>query len=147
MAAATFPLATAAEMQPMALHFNTAPNDAAEWLPAGAADRLRKLRQHVADLHALTVPFADISAATTARIQAEHRLTQLTGHPHDGGHGLAVDDPRVIAQQRLVDKLTDDLRRINERNEARSSAWREAGYTLQAVEAWPRDGKPPGTLP
>jgi hypothetical protein len=30
----------------------------------GGADRLRQLREHVADLHALTVPFADIREAS-----------------------------------------------------------------------------------
>ena len=64
--------ASAANSGPMTLQINSTPNEATEWLPAGAADRLRALRQHAADLHSLTVPFADIKEASDARILAEN---------------------------------------------------------------------------
>ncbi len=119
--------------------------DMAEALPPGAADRLRKMREHVADLRSLTVPFADIQEASGAKIAAEQRLRRLTDHPHDNGFGLGDSDPRVIEAQRQLDKLTAELARLNERNERRTTAWRAAGHVLQAVEAWLRDGRPPGT--
>lgn len=59
---------------------------------------------------------------------------------------MREDDPRVVEQRRLLDKLTDDFKRLNERNEVRSAAWREAGHTLQAVEGWLKDGRPHGTV-
>lgn len=120
--------------------------DVVEVLPAGAADRLRHLRQHAADQHALTVPFADIQEANNAKVAAEQRLRQLTAHPQDGGFNLPVADRRVIEQQKLVDKATDDLRRLNDRNEARTAAWTAASGALQAVETWLRDGRPQGTV-
>ena len=60
--------------------------DVIEILPERAQDRLRKLRDRSADAHALCVPFADIQAASAARIAAENRLRQLTDHPQDHGH-------------------------------------------------------------
>ena len=120
--AATFPQATAAEMQPMVLYTSSTQNDAADWLPAGAADRLRALRVHIEERHSLTIPFADISEATTARIHAEQRLARLLAHQHDGGFQLSEEDGRVVEQRKLVEKLTNEAKRLNERNEVRTAA-------------------------
>ena len=70
----------------------------------------------------LTVRFEDRREASNAKIAAAQRLKRLLDHQHDGGFHLSEDDPRVIQQQRLLDKLSDDLRRLNERNEVRSAA-------------------------
>jgi len=78
-------------------------------LPERAADRLRALRQHFHDLHALTVPFEDRRVASNAKIAAAQRLKRLLDHQHDGGFHLSEDDPRVIQQQRLLDGLSVDL--------------------------------------
>ena len=88
----------------------------------------------------------DVREANTARIQAEQRLKQLTNHQQDGGFSLAMDDARVLDQQRLVDKLTAEAKRIKDLYEVRGAAWNEAGYTLQAVEGWLRDGRPARTV-
>ena len=42
--------------------------------------------------------------------------------------------------------LTDDTKRLNDRYEARSQAWTEAGQALSNAEAWLRDGQPAGTV-
>jgi hypothetical protein len=130
--------------QPFSVGMSLVPNyDVIERLPVGRCqDRLRQLRDHVHDLHALTVPFADIHEASNARLHAQGQSKRLTDHQHDGGFNLKADDPRVIAAQQQLDKLNDDFRRLNERNEVRSAAWREAGHTLQAVEGWLRNGVP-----
>ena len=39
-------------------------------------------------------------------------------------------------------KLSDDLRRLNERSEARTAAWHAASRALAATEEWLRTGKP-----
>jgi hypothetical protein len=89
--------------------------------------------------------FSSIQEASTARTQAEQRLKRLLDHQHDYGFNLRSDDPRVLEQERLLKKLTVEFDRIKQLNETRSQVWREAGYTLQAVERWLRDGRPPGT--
>ncbi len=132
--------------QPFSAGLHVQPSsDVIDALPEGAAERLRQLRQHARDLHALTVPFDEVREVSTARIEAQGRLKRLTDHQHDGGFNLKPDDPRVFEHQRRLDKLTDDLKRLNERNEVRTAAWRTAGGTLHAVETWLRDGRPPAT--
>ncbi|MGY4252933.1 hypothetical protein ACVI1L_000001, partial [Bradyrhizobium sp. USDA 4516] len=120
--------------------------DPLDLLPPGAADRLRQFRQHVQDRHALTVPFQEISEANTAKLEEANRHRRLTDHQQHGGFNLKADDPRVVAAQSRLDKLTDDHQRLVARNEMRSQEWREAAQTLAAVEAWLGDGRPQGTL-
>ena len=133
--------------QPFSAGIHVVPSyDVLDGLPPAAAERLRQLRQHVHDVHALTVPFDDIRDASEARTGAAQRLSRLQAHQQDGGFGLKPDDPRVTEQQRLVDRLNSDFQRLNERNEARTVAWRAASHTLSNVELWLRDGKPSGVL-
>jgi hypothetical protein len=120
--------------------------DPIELLPERAQNLLRKLRDRATDAHAICVPFADIQEASAARIAAENRLRQLTDHPQNHGHNLPTTDARVVTQQRLVNKLTDDFRRLQERSETKAAAWRSASQALAAVESWLRDGKPHGTV-
>ncbi len=115
--------------------------DPIELLPERAQNLLRKLRDRATDAHAICVPFADIQEASAARIAAENRLRQLTDHPQNHGHNLPTTDARVVTQQRLVNKLTDDFRRLQERSETKAAAWRSASQALAAVESWLRDGK------
>ena len=131
-----FEPATAASSAPMALSFNTT-LDVIEWLPEGAADRLRALRQRSADLNQIIPKSEDRLAASAARVEAEQRLARLGGHQSQrgGGFNLKPDDPRVIEQQRLLDKLTADAKRINDLYEVRAASYREATQSLYAVEA------------
>jgi hypothetical protein len=119
--------------------------DVIELLPERAQDRLRKLRDRSADAHAVCVPFADIQEASAARIAAENRLRLLTSHPQEFGHGLPSTDNRVVAQQRLVNKLTDDFRRLQERSETRAAAFQAASQAQANVETWLKSGRPGGT--
>ena len=89
--------------------------DPLDVLPPAAADRLRALRQRAKDLHAIVPPYEDIRQASMARIEAENALKRLTNHPHDHGFRLKVDDPRVVAAQRKLDKATDEFLRLQER--------------------------------
>jgi hypothetical protein len=77
------------------------------------------------------------------RIQAEQRLKRLFDHQSVGDFNLPETDGRVIEQRRLVEKLTDDLKRLNELSEVRSAAWRAASHVMTAVEGWLRDGGVP----
>jgi hypothetical protein len=117
--------------------------DIIEILPPAAADRLRKLRQRAADAHALVPKFEDVSEITTARLLAEQRLKRLTD-PAPDGFNVAASDGRVRSQQKLVDTLTADVNRQQERQRERAAKWREAGAALQTAEEWLRHGKPHG---
>ena len=63
------------------------------------------------------------------------RLQRLLDHPHANGFNLKPDDPRVIEQQRLVEKLTGELERLNELVETRSATWHAASHVRTACEA------------
>jgi hypothetical protein len=78
--------------------------DPIELLPAGAADKLRALRQRSADAHAVVPNFETISEANTARLEAAARLKRLVDHPSDDGFNLPPTDQRVVEQQRRLDK-------------------------------------------
>ena len=113
--------------------------------PAGAG-RLRALRQHVSDKHALTVQFADIQEAAAARLQADRQLARLLAARSLDGFNLDPTDARVgLAEQHLA-KLTADLQRLKELDEVRSAAWRAASAVLVNNETWLRSGRPSGTV-
>ena len=111
-----------------------------------AADRLRTLRQDVADKRNLTVPFADRQDANTARGDAERQLQRLLAHRSDGGFGLSESDPRVVAAQQHLDKMTAEAQRLKELDEARNPAWRTSSNTLVGIEQWLRGGVPAGNV-
>lgn len=142
----TLPAAPEGGMKPF--NFGSVPSgpafDVADLLPAAAAERLRKLRVRRDEAFAVTVAHAELQSLTVERQQAEQRLRQLRAHPQDHGHNLPVTDARVVAQQKLVDKLSGDLRRLNERSEARAQAWNVAGRVLTNVEDWLKNARPAG---
>ena len=115
-------------------------------LPAHAADRLRTLRQRVADLHAVVPMFEERQQANAAQFEAAQRLKRLQAHVSEGGFHLPDDDPRVRDEQRNVKRLAAEAKRLNDRYEMRSQAWTTAGQTLAHCESWLRDGKPAGVV-
>ena len=80
------------------------------------------LRQRSADAHALIPEFESIREASMARVEAENVLKRLTSHPQDGGFNLKPDDRRVTEQQRLLDKVTADFKRLQELQTVRTAA-------------------------
>ena len=120
--------------------------DPLAYLPPAAADRLRALRQRAADAHAVTVGFQELSELRSEQQKANARLKQLTSSPQDHGFNLGPDHPSVLAAARDLAKLSDDLRRLNERSEARAAAWQSASAALLAVESWLKAGQPGGTV-
>jgi hypothetical protein len=140
------PTMTVIAPTPIAAGIHTQPSfDVIELLPPAAADKLRQLRQRASDAHRLTVPYEDIRAASDAKIAAQNALKRLTNHPHDHGFNLKAGDQRVIAAQRTLDKATDELQRLQERQQERSSGWQARASVVSAVEGWLRDGRPSGT--
>jgi hypothetical protein len=143
--AAGFTTATFADTLPRAATtFNPSnlQTDPLEFLPPGAADRLRALRQAAADAHALMVDFGDLHELSTERRRAVARLEQLTGHPQDSGLNLPTDHRSVIDAGRSVARLTSELDRLKQQNEQRTARWRAASAVLAAVEAWIAHGIP-----
>lgn len=119
--------------------------DVIELLPAAARERLLQLRQRAADAHRLVPSFEDVQQASMARIEAENALKRLTAHPQDFGFGLKPDDPRVVAAQKHLDKMTADFERLRQLKEIRTAGWQTASAALAACETWLRDGRPGGT--
>ena len=136
---------TTAEPEPFSLGPPLQPTfDPLGLLPPAAADKLRALRVRSAEAYALVVPFSEQQELATEHQQAEQRLKRLLDPAHDGGFNLKLDDPRAVAQKKLVTKLADDLKRLNERSEARAASWRTTSGALTACENWLRHGKPRG---
>lgn len=119
-------------------------HDPIEGLPPAAAEKLRLLRDRSRDAHALCVPFSDIQEANTLKNDAERAYRRLVDHPQDGGYNIPETDRRAISAQQHIAKVTDDLRRLNERSELRALAWRAASAPLAACEDFLRHGVPGG---
>ena len=107
-----------------------------------AQERLRLLRQRAIDSHALVPQFEQIREASADRVSAEQRLRQLQAPAGEGGFSMPADNPGVVAQQKLVAKLTDDLRRLQELQTLRTAAWHAASGATAACEDWLRVGRP-----
>ncbi|WP_338833549.1 hypothetical protein [Bradyrhizobium septentrionale] len=116
--------------------------DVIERLPPAAADKLRALRQRSDDQHAIIPAGEDVRLANMARVEAAAALSRLTNHPQEFGFNLKPDDPRVIAAQRHLDKMTADAKRLTELQESRVTAWRAASTALAACEDFLRHGAP-----
>jgi len=87
----------------------------------------------------------DISEARAAAVNASNRLKTLLAPAALGGHHLRNDDRRTIEQQKLVDRLSDDAKRLAALADQRGEQWRLSGAALQAVESWLGMGRPSGT--
>jgi hypothetical protein len=141
------PTITVIAPTPIAAGIHTQPSfDVIELLPPAAQERLRQLRQRSDDLHAITVPHADLQAASMARIEAENALRRLTSHPHAHGFNLKAGDQRVIAATRTLEKAEAEFLRLQERQTSRAAQWQASARVVSAVEGWLRDGRPSGTV-
>ena len=98
--------------------------DPIELLPPAAAEKLRMLRQRSADMRSFRR--SRMSARRPTRIEAENALKRLTDHPQDFGFNLPPTDPRVVAANKHLAKVTADLERLKERSEVRTAAWQAA---------------------
>jgi hypothetical protein len=121
------------------------PTDWLAILPEAASDRLQKLRLRSDTAHRTIPAFSEVHDASMERLAADNRLKQLLAHASQGGFALPEADLRVTVQQRTVDRLTAELKRIQELTQVRTEAWQSASAALQAVEIWLRDGKPANT--
>jgi hypothetical protein len=115
--------------------------DVAETLPPRAREHLRRLRQISRDAHRVLPQFPDIQDLSTQKQLAEARLRQF-----DDGFNLRKEDQRVIDQDALVAKLTEELQRLQTLDATRSEVWRIASQLTASVESFLRSGRPPGTV-
>ena len=121
--------------------------DVIELLPVGTPqERLRLLRQHSRDLHAITVPHADVQAAAAARTNAENTLKRLLAPAAEGGFKLHEGDSRVIVAERALEKAEAEFRRLQERQQSRAASWQSASAALAACEDWLKNGRPSGVV-
>jgi hypothetical protein len=130
---------------PLALAFvpNAPAFDVLDVLPkATPQDRLRQLRQHSLDLHALTVPFEQVREASLARQEAASAHRRLVSHQQEGGFNLPPDHPSVMQALKTLERAEDELRRVQERQTERSGGWQAASAALASVEGWLKAGIP-----
>jgi hypothetical protein len=133
---------------PLALAFvpNAPAYEVLDRLPNGTPqDRLRQLRQHSADLHALIPRFETIREASTAKQEAASAHRRLVSHQQEGGFNLKPDHPSVVQALKTLERAEGELARLQARQAERSAAWNAAGGVLAACETWLRD-RPGGTL-
>ncbi|QIG93489.2 hypothetical protein [Bradyrhizobium sp. 6(2017)] len=130
------PFSAGPQLQP---HF-----DGIELLPPAAAERLRALRQRAADAHALVPEFETIREASAAKVEAANALARLVNHPQDHGFGLKPDDPRVVAAEKHLEKMTADFELLTKLQEARTAAWHAASAPVATCEDLVRHGLPGG---
>lgn len=138
-----------ANPQPFSLGIHVQPPfDPLAWLPTGAADKLRALRQAFSDAHALIPPFEDLREARAAVVAVQQNLERHLAPRSTNGFALADDgsDGRVVALRQELERLEAEDRRLNERSDERTARWHERGFVLQAVETWLKSGRPPGTV-
>ena len=141
-----FQPATAANSVPMAFSFDTPHRDVSDYVPARAVERLTRLRQRVSDKHSLTVGFQTRQQAHQDKLAAQARVKRLTDHRSLGGFEMATDAPQVVAEQKRLDAFTVEAKRLDDLDTMRSTEWRESGYALQGIDAYLRDGVPPGCV-
>ncbi|QIG97528.1 hypothetical protein [Bradyrhizobium sp. 6(2017)] len=127
--------------------FSTGPDllpqfDPLDALPSSAAERLRMLRQRASDSHAVIPPFETVHEASMARVDAENALRKRTNHAQDFGDGLAPDHPLVVAAQKHLDMMTDNLARLQALQQQRTLAWQAASGALVVCEDFLRFAVP-----
>ena len=112
---------------PFSAGFPSPPSfDPIERLPEERKNLFRKVCQHADDACALAVPFEDVRLASMYRVEKENELRRLTSHPQDDGFNLPETDRRVILAQQALTKATDDLRRVQARQDERAAAQQAA---------------------
>ena len=111
-------------------------------LPPGVVEKLEMIREH-ADAAHRQLPLAEERIeANTARGDAQRRLDRLLAHPHDnnggvgGGFALRRDDPRVLAQEKLLAELTTAAQRLDDRYRRAIELWQPRARTRGDCEAW-----------
>jgi len=128
-----------ANPQPFVVSYYTTPNDATDWLPEVAVDRLRKLRQRVEDLRSLCPP-----CSARARGQDRRPTPPRAADRSSITRRLRVARGRSPCRRRgtQLAALSGEDKRLSELQATREAAWRAAATTLANVELWLRDGKP-----
>ena len=144
--AAGFEPATATDLEQSGVFYTGAGVDLSELLPPRAAEKLRMLRQQAKDLHALRPDLLDRQEANTARGDKERWLQRLLAPRSENGFNLPESDPEVVLARQELEKLADEARRLEERNQRRTEQWRSASLVVQAVEDWLKNGRPGGVV-
>jgi hypothetical protein len=139
------PTSTITDQPPLSLGPAVQPDfDQIELLPEGAQDRLRKLRLRSSDSHAVVPRHEEIAESSMAKIAAAAALSRLTNHPQEFGSGLKPGDPRVVAAERHLAKMTADFARLQELQQVRTAAFQSASQAASACETWLKSGVPGG---
>lgn len=80
-------------------------DDPVDWLPPGAADRLRALRQAADDARAVLSPLEVRQELQADKALYTNRIAFLKRQRGHGGHSLTDESPQVREAQKALDKI------------------------------------------
>ena len=103
-------------------------------LPNGVAAKLLSVQELADAAHRQMPLFEERHEANTARGDAQRRLDRLLAQQSDDGFHLDPSDTRVTAQQRLVEEATAAAKRLNDRYQRTSQAYRAAAKVRGTCE-------------
>ena len=126
----------------------TANNDPASRLDGSpAAEKLRALRQHTADMRSL-LPDSDVMNSLRAdRSASLARLNRLRAPAQAGGFNIRNEEHvSVVDEKKKLAEIETELDRLTAIDAPRAEKWSAASAVLNAVEGWLRTGIPDGYL-
>jgi hypothetical protein len=104
-------------------------------LPSVAVEKSRKQELKSDEAHVLLRATIEAQQETRTEIQRRQaRIKRLTQHPHEGGFGLAEDDPRVVDEKNRLDRKLDEQRRLNAVCETRAATWKSTAELVRNIE-------------
>lgn len=105
-------------------------------LPANAKAKLEALRERRDELHAVINDLAEkVEQARLTKFEHERHLRSLQSRdilPQ----ALPDDDPAVVRQREKIEAADAELRRLEDRRDARSAEWQGLGQPVDAAERW-----------
>jgi hypothetical protein len=103
---------------------NTIQTDPLAYLPPAAARKLTALRQRASDLHSVIPTFEEAREARLVVDRHRQRIADLQSHPGERGFPvLPPDAPQVKSEQKLLERATAELQRLETLRETRSTRW------------------------
>lgn len=120
--------------------------DVIDTLPEAAKAKLINLRQRAEDAGSLAR--ATMEAREEQRISRmghTARIKQLMQPRSVGGYSLEAGAPQVVAEQKKLDKIEAEFKRLNELSDVRHSQRSTSQRIVDGIEQWLTSGRPGGT--
>jgi hypothetical protein len=135
-AASSFTAATASDFQPIIFRGDRTPNDPTDLLEGLPLVKIIAIKQRALDLHGSIPSFEDVHALALDKIRHQTRIAELTKHQSEGGFGLDASAPQVISERRKLERVENELARLTELREVRTTRWQAAARLDQTIADW-----------